>query len=112
MKNIAFKRAKSSPSVKDSLHPDFITEYADTSLFEEGFHRVEDGYEILDEARFQEELSKNDELHRQFTEKRLKDEQDLIKAKEALEIQELAQEKKDLREYEEFLRWKKIKGKR
>ena len=112
MKNIAFKRAKSSPAVKDSLHPDFITEYADTTLFEEGFHKVEDGFEILDEEQFKVELSKNDELHRQYTEKRLKDEQDMFKAKEALEIQELAQEKKDLREYEEFKKWKKMKGKR
>ena len=112
MKNIAFKRAKHSPQMKESLHPEFITEYADISLFPEGFHRPEDGFEILSEDLFEVELAKNESYHAEFLEKKAKLEQDLIKAREAQELQELAQEKKDLREYEEFKKWKKMKGKR
>jgi len=112
MKNIAFKRAKSVEIVKDSLHPDFIVEYADTSLFEEGFHRIEDGYEILSEDMFEIELSKNDELHDLFIEKKNQLEQEKNRIQAMLDNQELTQERKDKREYEEFLKWKKMKGKR
>jgi hypothetical protein len=66
MKNIAFKRAKTTPNVKDSLHPEYIVEFADTTLFPPDFHKPEDGYEILPEDQFQQELAKNHEKHEQF----------------------------------------------
>jgi len=112
MKNIAFKRAKSSPSVAKNLHSDFIIDYVDTTLFPEGFHTSEQGYEILGEDLFDLELNKNDQLHLAFLEKKRKDEIDLQNATSDLLIQEQAQERKDLREYEEFKKWKKMKGNR
>lgn len=112
MKNIAFKRAKHSPSVKDSLHPDYITESADTSLFPEGFHKVEDGYEILSEDSFEEEFSKNESLQDEFLKKKREDELAKHKAQAATEIHKEAQDKKDMREYEEFKKWQQMKGKR
>lgn len=111
MKNIAFKRAKNCPPVKDSLHPEFICEHADTSLFPEGFHKVEDGYEILSEDMFAEEFAKNDEVHAQFLlDKR---EKELLEQK----AQEQANQKKDLEEkkaraeFEEFKAWKQSQKK-
>jgi len=112
MKNIAFKRAKTAENTKNSLHPDYIVEYADTTLFPEGFHKPEEGYEILSEEMFQEELSKNEQLHLDFLDKKEKDDADRIKTMAAMASQEEAQERKDKREYEEFLKWKKMKGKR
>lgn len=109
MKNIAFKRAKSSKSVEGSLHPDFITEYADTTLFPEGFHKPEDGFEILSEDMFQIELGKNENLHKEFTEKRLRDEQARFKAQESVQKAEKAAEREEMREYQEFLKWKQMK---
>ena len=112
MKNYAFKRAKVTPTMKDSLHPEFITEYADTSLFPEGFHKSEDGYEILGEDLFMEELAKNESLHEEFVNHKRQLEQDIVRAEDAKITAELAQEKQDMREYEEFLKWKQMKGKR
>lgn len=79
MVNIAFKRAKASANLQGVMHPDFITEYADVTQFPEGFHKVEDGYEILSKDLFDLELAKNEQLQEQF----LKDkkEMDEYKAK-------------------------------
>lgn len=79
MVNIAFKRAKASPSLQGVMHPDFITEYADTTQFPEGFHKVEDGYEILSKDQFDLELAKNDQLQAEFLKE--KKEMDEYKAK-------------------------------
>ena len=111
MKNYAFKRAKHCPAVKDSLHPEYIVEYADISLFEPGFHKHEDGYEIMPEDSFQDQLAKNQSLHQEFLEKKAKSElelQAIAAQKSALDAQ---RERKDRQEYEEFLKWKKNKGK-
>lgn len=59
MKYIAFKRAKSNPGLQGVLPPEFITEYADTTLFPPGFHKVEEGWDNLLEDQFNEELAKN-----------------------------------------------------
>lgn len=112
MKNIAFKRAKHSPQTKDSLHPEFITEFADTTLFPEGFHKAEDGYEILSEDAFQKELAKNSGLHQQFLVKKRQLELSRQAALNA-EAKKLAVEDKKMdREYEEFKRWKATKNKK
>lgn len=112
MKNIAFKRAKKAPMVKDSLHPEFIVEYADTTLFEEGFHKPEDGFEILSEDVFVLDLAKNEERHAEFQEELKKRQETELKIKTAEETARLADERKAKREYEEFLNWKKSKDKR
>jgi hypothetical protein len=111
MNNIAFKRAKTSPNTKDSLHPEFIVEHADTSLFPDGFHKPEDGYEILSKDMFDVEFAKNDELHEEFLAKKKQEHADRLAAGASVINQEAAQERKDKREYEEFLKWKKMKGK-
>ena len=107
MKNIAFKRAKNSPMVKDSLHPDFITEYADTTLFPEGFHKPEDGYEIMSEDQFNEDLAKNEERHQEFQEELKKRQEIEFRTRQAQDAIKAAEDRKAKREYEEFLKWKK-----
>ena len=109
MKNIALKRAKHCPPVKDSLHPEFICEYADTSLFPVGFHKAEDGYEILDEEQFEAELAKNELLHEEFLARRRKAELDAIAAKEAAAIVQENEDRKARIEYEQFLEWKAMR---
>jgi len=112
MRNVAFKRAKHSPKVAESLHSDYITEHAYTDLFEEGFHKAEDGYEILPEDQFIKELSKNDNLHREFLAKKEQLEK-ALQASLAAEAQVQAQQEKlASKEYEQFLKWKKSQGKR
>lgn len=111
MKRFAFKRAKSSHMSKDSLHPEFIVEFADISLFPEGFHKAEDGYEFLDEDDFNLEYAKNQDRHDEFLAKKKEEEALKIKEKEALEIQRLAKEKQEQRELEQFRKWKLNKGK-
>lgn len=113
MKNIAFKRAKHCPAVKESLDPEFIVEHADTSLFPEGFHRLEDGYEILPEDQFLDEFHKNDEKHEEFLAKKRVEELK-VQAAQAVAVQaKLLEDKQFEREFEEFKRWKdKNKGKR
>ena len=71
MVNIAFKRAKVSPSLNGVVHPEFITEFADTSLFPADFHKPKDGYEILSKDDFDAEFSKNEHLRVQFEQDRL-----------------------------------------
>lgn len=71
MVNIAFKRAKQFKELDGVMHPDFITEFADTSLFPQGFHRVEDGYEILGKDLFDIEYAKNEQLRLEFEETKL-----------------------------------------
>jgi len=110
MNNIAFKRAKTNPDIQESLHPDFITEYADTSLFEEGFHKSENGYEILDEESFNREFSKNSQRHLDFLSQKRQLEVDRQAAEAAVAIQKAAQDRKDNREFEEFIKWKNTKG--
>lgn len=106
MKNYAFKRAKNCPAVKDSLHPEFICEHADTSLFPDGFHNPEEGYEILDQEQFDVEMAKNDSLHEEFLAKRRKDE--LLAQKAQSEAQQVRdrEEIKVRSEFEEFKAWK------
>lgn len=111
MKNIAFKRAKHFDNMKDTLHPEFVVESADTSLFPEGFHKLSDGYEIVDEAQFAEIQSKNDELQQAFLRDKSRFAAEQLKIQEALARQAEVQERKDKKEYEEFLKWKKMRGK-
>lgn len=113
MKNIALKRAKHCPAVKESLHPEFITEYADTSLFPEGFHKLEDGYEILPEDQFLDEYHKNEEYHQEFLEAKRQEEMKKQQAAAAAATAKMLEDKQFEREFEEFKRWKdKNKGKR
>ncbi len=112
MKLIAFKRAKHSPNTKDSLHPEFIVEYADTALFPKDFHKPEDGFELLGEDLFVLELEKNEAYHAEFLEKKRQLELDTIKVREQMAAQEEAEERKARKEYEEFQKWKKMKDKR
>ena len=111
MKLMAFKRAKHSPNTKDSLHPEFIVEYADTSLFPEGFHKPEDGFELLGEDLFQLELEKNDGYHADFLEKKRKKEEQAINVQEQVIAQQEAEDRKLKKEFEEFRRWKQSRGK-
>lgn len=111
MKNIAFKRAKTTPTTKDILHPEYITEYADTSLFPEGFHKIEDGYEILSEDMFKVELAKNEQLHQEFLEKKKKDQEYKSKLMEAEAHKKQIEEQREQKEFQEFLKWKQNKGK-
>lgn len=107
MKNYAFKRASSNPSTGSSLHSKFITEYADTTLFEPGFHKQEDGYEILPEDQFFGELAKNDSLHVEFLKKKAAQDEAIRAALEA-EAQVLEQEQRKLEEeFNQFQKWKK-----
>lgn len=111
MKIIAFKRAKNSPLVKNSLHPEFIIEFADTSLFEPNFHKESDGYEFLDEDKFNEEYAQNEDRHAQFLED--KKQRDLLKEKNDKQIQaiESAKKREEERLYKQFLKWKQTRGK-
>lgn len=111
MRNVAFKRAKNTQA-KGLLHDEFIVEHAYTDLFPKGFHKPEDGYEILTEEEFQAEWAKNDSYHADFLEEKRK----LEKAEQAsadAAAQKAAQEmKKKREEYEQFQRWMKSQGKR
>jgi predicted ribonuclease YlaK len=106
MKQIAFKRAKHSPVVASSLHPEFITEFADTKDFPKGFHKAEDGWEVVDEAQFQAEIALNDTRHQEFLDKKRETELAEQKVKEAEAAQVQATEKQIEKEYEEFKAWK------
>lgn len=110
MKLIAFKRAKHSPNTKDSLHPEFIVEYADTALFPKDFHKPEDGFELLGEDLFTLELEKNEAYHAEFLEKRREKELYDIKVREQIEVKQEAEDRKISKEFEEFRRWKQAKG--
>ena len=113
MKNIAFKRAKYCPAVKDSLHAEFIVEFADISLFPEGFHKLEDGYEILPEDQFLDEYQKNDERHQEKLEAKRVEEIKVQAAQAVASQAKVLEDKQFEREFEEFKRWKdKNKGKR
>jgi predicted ATP-dependent endonuclease of OLD family len=107
MKNYAFKRAKVSPNTQLSLHPEFITEYADTTLFPEGFHKPEEGYEILAEDEFKKELDKNEARHESFLKAKQELEKATLAAQESAQLSERMKEKQAQREFDEFLRWKK-----
>lgn len=109
MDNVAFKRAKVCPAVRDSLHPDFIVEYANTSLFQDGFHKPEDGYEILPEDQFVEEFAKNEQLMQEYQKTKELDVAQRARTK-ALEDQRLAREESlAQKEFQEFLDWKRAK---
>ncbi len=97
MVNIAFKRAKHSPMVKESLHPEFITEFADVTQFPEGFHKVEDGYEILSKDQFELEYAKNQQLMDEFKVKKLKKQQYIAKLEEDKKRREAAKVKAQTR---------------
>lgn len=112
MKRIAFKRAKSASNVRDSLHPEFIVEFADISLFPEGFHKPENGFEFLDESDFMIEYAKNDALQAEFEEQKRQRNALQEKEFEALSIHEQAEKRKEQREFQEFLKWKAQKAKR
>lgn len=111
MKLIAFKRAKHVPAMKDSLHPEFIVEFADTALFPKDFHKPEDGFELLGEDLFLKEYEKNDSYHAEFLDKKRQDELLKIKIEEQMEEQRLTEDRKLKKEFEEFRRWKQSRGK-
>ena len=111
MKNIAFKRAKNAPAVKDSLHPEYIVEHADTTLFEADFHKTEDGYEILPEDQFQTELVKNPKLHEEYQAQKAKEEALRINAENAAAFKHEQEDRKAQKEFDEFLAWKASKKK-
>lgn len=111
MKTIAFKRAKHFPQMAGVLHPEFITESANTALFPVGYHKIKDGYEILSEAQFQEEIAKNDERQAEFVKQQQELEQSRIKVQEILDRAKDVEDKKLQKEFEEFRRWKQAKGK-
>jgi len=110
MKNIAFKKAKNSPIVKDLLPSEFITEYADTSLFEEGYHLTQEGYEILPEDQFNKLLAKNERLLAQFNLDKQEREATIVAAKIAEQMVLDQQEEILNKEFEDYKRWKKSKG--
>ena len=111
MKYIAFRRAKHCPAVSHNLHPEFIVEYADTSLFPPGFHRLEDGWESLLEKDFENELLQNDKLHSQFLITKRQREIAYMRAKAIAVQQENKEQLKMQKEFEEFRAWKASKGK-
>ena len=103
MKYIAFKKAGSI----GSLHKDYIVEFADTSLFPKDFHKNLGGYEILPEEKFNELLSKNQDLHNQHLETLRNIE---ISKQQAIQAEEEVKRIENSvleREFEEFKRWKK-----
>jgi len=120
MKNIAFIRYERTLEVPNfvkgkrqnlstlerSLPLRFITEFADTSLFPEGTHTEEDGWEILPEDEFLLELAKNTQHLEDF---RKEKERLLILVNNARVDEEHVERKtaRELeREFEEFKRWK------
>jgi len=111
MRNFAFKRAKSNPAVLKSLPPEFIVEFADTTLFPEGFHRVEDGFEILPEDEFEKEYAKNKPLHEAFLAKKIEQQKLAFQAEAAAQEKALADEKVAKREFELFQKWRESKRK-
>ena len=113
MKNIAFKRAKNAPAVKDALPPEFICEHADTDLFEPGFHKHEDGYEILAEEDFLIEFAKDDKYMSEYLEEKSKQAELELKAQSDAQQVRLVEERKAQIEYAEFQAWKAAnKGKK
>jgi hypothetical protein len=108
---IALKRAKSSEVVRMTLHPEFITEYADTSLFEAGFHKPEDGYEFLEDSEFQAELALNETRHEQFLqEKRQRELQQQAEAAARAELEEQQRIADLLVQHADFIQWKVAQG--
>lgn len=104
MRNIAFKRAKHCPNVAQSLHPEYIVEYAYTDLFEEGFHKIEDGYEILSEIEFNKEFKKNTQYQLEHSDKKKFLRQSESRAKQA-KLQKKRQEiKEELRKQHKNLK--------
>ncbi len=92
MKYIAFKRAKSSLNTKGALPDEYIVEFADTSLFTEGFHSPKE-YEILDEAMFKAELAKNPIHLEEFERNKLEIARSKIKSMKASDHRKKANEK-------------------
>ena len=111
MKTYALKRAKVVLAMKDSLHPEFIVEFADTALFPPGFHKPEDGFEFMPEDLFVEELAKNESLHAEFLAHKAKLDQELLAVQAQKAALDAVRERKEKQEYEDFLKWKKMKGK-
>jgi hypothetical protein len=103
----AIKRAKSSSITKNNLHADFIVEYADTSLFPEGFHKPEDGWEIVEDEVFEVELALNPSRLDQFKEEKRQLEEQRMASQAYLDSIEEAETRKQQEEYQEFLAWKK-----
>lgn len=104
MKIIAFKRAGNSHS---SLHPQYITEWIDSSLL-----KSTEGYETMIEEHFELELAKNDERHKQHLDQLKELELARLKAEQDAQTVENAQEKEDLREYNRFKAWQRHQGKK
>jgi len=108
---IAFKRAKSSSSTVSSLHPEFITEYANINLFPENFHKPEDGYEFLEDSEFQAELTLNETRHEQFLqEKRQRELQQQAEAAAKAELEEQQRIADLLVQHADFIQWKVAQG--
>jgi hypothetical protein len=103
MKNIAFKRAKEF----NSLHPEYITEYIDVVYLSEA-DLV--NYEVLPEDKFNEALSRQDALHEEF----LRD--NAVKQAQQAQIDsnnkriKAKADRKDEKEYETYLNWKRMNG--
>lgn len=111
MTKIAFKRAKSSPNLDDVMHPEFITEYADTSLFPEGFHKVEDGHEFLSKEEFDKELAKNPDLIEEFKQMKLdKMEQIRVERLQVEAQQRVLSRKEERKQLQELIKSRRPKG--
>lgn len=88
------------------LHPDFITEFADTDLFSEGFHKAEDGYEFLSKEDFEAEFAQNQPKYDTF--KSQKEEEHRVKS--VLDAPQREAAAAERVEFEEFKAWKASQG--
>lgn len=103
MNNIAFKRAKDHLS----LHPDFITEWIDTVYL-----NSTEGYEVLTEAEFQIELSKNEEKQAAFELHLKEEERNARQAELDAQQADFIKKKEEEREYNKFKAWQRHNGKK
>jgi hypothetical protein len=118
MDNIAFRRFKNTEAGRldrknkttEPAQPlNFIVEFANTTLFPEGFHSSREGWEILPEDEFLLELAKNPQLLQDFQDAKTRMAQALMSSQQLIDKKNEKAEKDLQREFEEFKRWKESK---
>ncbi len=101
MKTYAVKKAK---AIQVDLPDEFILEYADISLFPEGFHKVEDGFEFMSQEELDLALINNPQIKSQHEADKLASKIEYEQSDEYKNMQAEAIRKEQ--EYRDFLAWK------